>query len=66
MRALQKLERKKCDLIVVNGPAAIHAGTTQVEVIDAQGHVVAELSGNKRHVAREIFQIIAVRLIRPR
>ena len=25
MRAMQKLERKKCDLIVVNGPAAMHA-----------------------------------------
>ena len=28
MRAMQKLERKKCDLIVVNGPAAMHAADT--------------------------------------
>ena len=66
MRALQKLERKKCDLMVINGPAAMHAGTTHVEVIDPAGHVLAELSGNKHHVAREIFLIIAGLLIRPR
>ena len=41
MRAMQKLERKKCDLIVANGPASMQAATAQVEVIDAQGRVLA-------------------------
>ncbi|MGD0898227.1 MAG: phosphopantothenoylcysteine decarboxylase [Thermoguttaceae bacterium] len=66
MRALQKLERKRCDLIVVNGPAAMHAATTQVEVLDPLGRVLAASSGGKRHVAKEIFQVIEERLIRRR
>ena len=45
MRAMQKLERKKCDLIVVNGPAAMHAADTKVEVIDARGEVLLPLRG---------------------
>jgi phosphopantothenoylcysteine decarboxylase / phosphopantothenate---cysteine ligase len=64
LRAMQKLERKKCDLIVVNGPAAIHATSTHVEIIDIKGHVVAALTGSKRHVAKEIFDVVEQRLIR--
>ena len=30
--AMQKLERKRCDLIVVNGPAAMHAADTEIDV----------------------------------
>jgi phosphopantothenoylcysteine decarboxylase / phosphopantothenate---cysteine ligase len=63
MRAMQKLERKRCDMIVVNGPAAVHAQNTRVEVIAKQGGVLAELSGSKRHVAKEIFEIVEERLI---
>ena len=63
MRALQKLERKKCDLIVVNGPAAIHAADTQVELIDRTGESVAQIAGSKDSVAREIFRVIQERLI---
>ena len=29
IRAMQKLERKNCDLIVVNGPEAVHAAETR-------------------------------------
>jgi phosphopantothenoylcysteine decarboxylase/phosphopantothenate--cysteine ligase len=64
MRALQKLERKRCDLIVANGPAAIHALTTQVEVIDARGEVVASMSGDKLQVARDLLRLIDQRLVR--
>jgi phosphopantothenoylcysteine decarboxylase/phosphopantothenate--cysteine ligase len=64
IRALQKLERKACDLIVVNGPEAMHAADTRVEIIDPAGKVLATMSGSKRQVAREIFQIIQQRLIR--
>jgi len=64
MRALQKLERKNADLIVVNGPGAMHAAKTEVEVIDAEGHVLAASSGNKRRVGKDIFRIIEERLIR--
>ena len=63
MRALQKLERKSCDLIVVNGPGALHSPETDLEVIDPQGTVLASASGPKPDVARQVFQIIQQRLI---
>jgi phosphopantothenoylcysteine decarboxylase/phosphopantothenate--cysteine ligase len=63
MRAMQKLERKRCDLIVLNGPAAMHAATTQVEVLGPQGQVLAAPCGGKRHVAREIMRIIEEQLL---
>ena len=65
MRALQKLERKSCDLIVVNGPEAMHARETKVEVIDVQGEVLATVRGDKEHVGEEIFRVIQKRLIDP-
>lgn len=63
MRAMQKLQRKSCDLIVVNGPGAMHARDTEVEVIDRRGEVVAALAGSKDQVARGILRVIAERLI---
>jgi phosphopantothenoylcysteine decarboxylase/phosphopantothenate--cysteine ligase len=63
MRALQKLERKSCDLIVLNGPAAMNAEDTNVEVIDRRGEILAALSGSKRDVAREILAVIQKQLI---
>lgn len=65
MRAMQKLERKRCELIVVNGPAAIHALSTQVEIIDRAGSVVASLAGTKGEVARGVLGVIGERLIAP-
>jgi phosphopantothenoylcysteine decarboxylase/phosphopantothenate--cysteine ligase len=61
MRALQKLERKSCDLIVVNGPGALDSPTTEVEVIDLQGDVVGSFSGSKLEVARGICGVIRQR-----
>ncbi len=58
MRALQKLERKNCDLIVLNGPTAIHAADTSVEVLDKSGRVVAAWTGSKASVARELVQFV--------
>lgn len=63
MRALQKLERKNCSLIVLNGPAAIRARDTSVEVIDRRGEVVAAIAGTKEDVARGILRVIHQRLI---
>jgi phosphopantothenoylcysteine decarboxylase/phosphopantothenate--cysteine ligase len=58
LRAMQKLERKHCDLIVLNGPEAIHAGETHVEVLDKDGRVVGEFAGGKSEVAKKLFQVI--------
>jgi phosphopantothenoylcysteine decarboxylase/phosphopantothenate--cysteine ligase len=63
IRALQKLERKSCDLIVVNGPGAMHAAETQVEVMDARGEILATLSGAKREVGKGVMQVVQRRLI---
>jgi phosphopantothenoylcysteine decarboxylase / phosphopantothenate---cysteine ligase len=63
MRAMQKLEQKSCDLIVVNGPATIHAPTAQVEVLDSSGTIAAAFSGLKEDVSREIISVIENRLI---
>ncbi len=64
MRAMQKLQRKKCDLIVANGPATMHAATAQIEVIDAMGEVLAAARGSKRKVAETVFRVIEEHLIR--
>jgi len=66
MRAMQKLERKSCDLIVVNGPAAMHSPQTEVEVINRKGEVLAALAGGKEDVAVRIFQVVRERLMTKR
>jgi phosphopantothenoylcysteine decarboxylase/phosphopantothenate--cysteine ligase len=63
LRALQKLEQKNCDLIVLNGPTAINAIDTQVEILNRTGKIVATLSGSKLHVAQGILRAIHEQLI---
>ncbi len=63
LRAMQKLERKRCDLIVVNGAEAIHATDTAIEVLNKQGAVLKHLSGSKGQVAKRLFQVIDKQLI---
>jgi phosphopantothenoylcysteine decarboxylase/phosphopantothenate--cysteine ligase len=62
-RALTKLEKKSCDLIVLNGPAAMDALNNQVEVFDKSGAVVASVGGSKDAVAQAILRAIDERLI---
>ena len=62
-RALTKLQKKCCDLMVVNGPEAMDAWENQVEVIDARGAVIDSCSGSKDHVAQQLLQLIQERLI---
>jgi phosphopantothenoylcysteine decarboxylase/phosphopantothenate--cysteine ligase len=64
LRALRKLQKKNCDLVVVNGPAAMNSTRTQVEVLDATGTVLAALCGSKRRVARGIVAVVQQRLLR--
>lgn len=63
-RALTKLERKCCDLVVLNGVAAINSLSTYVEMIEPSGNVIAELAGSKPDVADQILSVIQQRLIR--
>jgi len=62
-RALAKLERKRCDLIVLNGPEAMDSRENNVEVLDRSGTVLLQSQGDKQEVARAILQVIDARLI---
>jgi phosphopantothenoylcysteine decarboxylase/phosphopantothenate--cysteine ligase len=59
--ALQKLRRKQCDWIVLNGPSAIGAETNSVELIAADGTTAAKWAGTKREVANELMTWVATR-----
>jgi phosphopantothenoylcysteine decarboxylase/phosphopantothenate--cysteine ligase len=63
MRALIKLEKKSCDLMVVNGLQAMNSPDNQVEILDRRGDTVGTLQGTKDKVARGILRIIQQRLI---
>jgi len=62
-RALTKLERKSCDLIVLNGPAAMDAADNQVEIFDKSGAVIAAVAGSKQTVSTRIMQVIQQRFM---
>ncbi|HEX3658164.1 MAG TPA: phosphopantothenoylcysteine decarboxylase [Pirellulales bacterium] len=64
LRALAKLEKKCCDLMVVNGPEAMNSSETRVEIIDRSGHLVESISGSKEDVGRRILAVIGERLVR--
>ncbi len=63
-RAVTKMQKKSCDLMVLNGPQAIAASENAVEVIDRDGTPVGSFRGPKDDVARELFALIENRLIR--
>ncbi|MDF1844352.1 MAG: phosphopantothenoylcysteine decarboxylase [Rubripirellula sp.] len=63
-RAIVKLERKHCDLMVSNGPSAIDADRNEIEILDANGDILAKMEGPKEEVARGILQHIDQRLIK--
>lgn len=57
-RAITKLEKKSCELMVLNGPEAMNSLSNRVEILDRQGHVVEALSGPKEVVAIGIIRTI--------
>lgn len=57
-RALSKLQRKCCDLVVLNGPSAINAGENSIEMIDPEGNIILDVNGSKREVANQIVEIL--------
>ncbi|MGL4513656.1 MAG: phosphopantothenoylcysteine decarboxylase [Lacipirellulaceae bacterium] len=63
LRALAKLERKHCDLMVSNGVAAMNSLENEVEVLSPDGEVVGRFAGPKADVARGILGVIGERLI---
>ncbi len=63
LRALAKLEKKHCDLMVLNGPEAMNSLHNTVEILDPAGGVIDTIAGPKAEVARRIFGVIQQRLI---
>ncbi len=63
LRALAKLERKHCDLIVSNSVTAMDALDNEVEILDPAGTVIKHVAGSKQLVANEILAVIADRLL---
>lgn len=62
-RAITKAEKKSCDMMVLNSPSAMNSESTSVELLNRSGEVLAQLSGSKTEVARQIFSVIDQRLI---
>lgn len=55
-RAISKMQRKCCDMMVLNGPSAINAMTNDVEILAIDGSTIAHVSGDKRAVAEAIIR----------
>lgn len=62
-RAFQKIEAKRCDLIVVNDVTAIEGTRTAVTVYDRSHASVGSKAGTKRAVATWLIHLLAARLM---
>lgn len=62
-RALVKLRRKSCDLIVLNDASAINSKDNAIEIIAPNGEIVSRFVGSKPEVAKQILREIQARLI---
>lgn len=55
--ALDKLRRKNCDFVVLNGPTSIGNDDASVEVFDALGRRAVALHGSKHRIAAELLAL---------
>lgn len=62
-RALAKLKRKCCDLIIVNEASAIDSTHNAIEILAPSGEVVGNVVGSKKEVAARILAEIHRRFI---
>jgi len=66
-RAFEKIEAKRCDLIVVNDLSAMEGTRTAVTVYDRRHQAVGSRAGSKRVVAAWLIRLFEARLVaRPR
>lgn len=63
LRAMAKLERKCCDLIVLNFPEAMQSLNNDVQVLNAAGQIIAKFAGPKQKVGELIFGVIQSQLL---
>ena len=62
-RAFQKIEAKRCDLIVVNDLTAMEGTETSVTVYDRRHEAVGSRSGTKRSVASWLIRLFETTLV---
>jgi phosphopantothenoylcysteine decarboxylase/phosphopantothenate--cysteine ligase len=56
--ALSKLQRKRCDAIVLNGPENVAADRAVIEILTPDGHWSPEISGTKKQLANRIVRLV--------
>jgi phosphopantothenoylcysteine decarboxylase/phosphopantothenate--cysteine ligase len=56
LRAMKKMERKQCDLMILNGPTAINSTTTSIELLAKDGKLLGTHSGDKNEIAKIILE----------
>lgn len=54
--AQEKLRRKNCDAICLNGPSALNSLTNHISVVTETG-IIKEISGSKKAAAAEIIRL---------
>ncbi|MEI8213535.1 MAG: phosphopantothenoylcysteine decarboxylase [Planctomycetota bacterium] len=64
-RAIVKMSRKSCDMIVSNRSEAMNSETNSVEVLLHGGHLLQQIDGPKTIVAQKILELIQKHLIQP-
>ena len=62
-RALAKLKKKNCDLVVLNGAAAIDADNSQIMMIDKAGDIIMDAEGSKIDLGVKILYTINATLL---
>ncbi len=62
-RAINKMQRKCCDLIVSNSESAIDSQSNSIEILAPGGETVALAEGSKLEVARVIMRVVEERLL---
>lgn len=65
-RALAKMQRKCCDMMVSNSAAAINSPTNEIEILAKDGSTIAKAAGEKSIVAKAIIDAAKHYLINPR
>lgn len=62
-RAINKMQRKCCDLIVSNSESAIDSQSNSIEILAPGGETVALAEGSKLEVAQVIMRVIEERFL---
>jgi phosphopantothenoylcysteine decarboxylase/phosphopantothenate--cysteine ligase len=65
-RAVVKMQRKFCDLMVSNDASAINSSDNRVDILGPSGTLIATVAGSKAEVARAILAAAETQLIAKR